>query len=215
MDHVWNAVGITVGRHAESAEAQLVRDEAGTPVTWSAGLEWRFIPMNARATTTTSSATTRAPIVLAHAADDNDQPRPFKVSMSFDEAHAYLEGDDQVYTVDVPPELYRWTEAYVIANYFPEKNANANCATGPPMSRELTVVNSKGWTTPTATRPAAPGSLFCSVCIAARPRREPCHGPVAAPGWSNLPGTGCIGRQRRSAGRARTDRSGTCRRWRR
>ena len=59
--------------------------------------------------------------VLAHAIDDNDQPRPFKVSMSFDEAHAYLEGDDQVYAVDVPPELYRWTEAYVIANYFPEK----------------------------------------------------------------------------------------------
>ena len=28
VDHVWNAVGITVGRHAESAEAQLVRDEA-------------------------------------------------------------------------------------------------------------------------------------------------------------------------------------------
>ena len=24
-------------------------------------------------------------------------------------------GDDQVYAVDVPPELYRWTEACVIA----------------------------------------------------------------------------------------------------
>ena len=41
--------------------------------------------------------------------------------MSFDEAHAYLEGDDEVYAVDVPAELYKWTEAYVIANYFPEK----------------------------------------------------------------------------------------------
>jgi hypothetical protein len=41
--------------------------------------------------------------------------------MSFDEAHAYLEGDDEIYAVDVPGELYRWTEAYVIAHYFPEK----------------------------------------------------------------------------------------------
>ena len=41
--------------------------------------------------------------------------------MSFDEAHAYLEGEDEIYAVDVPPELYRWTEAFVIAHYFPQK----------------------------------------------------------------------------------------------
>jgi hypothetical protein len=41
--------------------------------------------------------------------------------MSFDEAHAYLEGEDEIYAVDVPPELYRWTESFVISNYFPER----------------------------------------------------------------------------------------------
>lgn len=54
-------------------------------------------------------------------ADENQVPRPLLVSMSFDEAHAYLEGDDDIFAVDIPPEVYVWTEAFVIANYFPQK----------------------------------------------------------------------------------------------
>ncbi|MCW5584702.1 MAG: DUF3305 domain-containing protein [Chromatiales bacterium] len=121
VDHVWNAVGITVGRHAESAEAQLVRDEAGTSCYLVGGLEVALFADECESYYYNLVSDNPRAFVLAHAIDDNDQPRPFKVSMSFDEAHAYLEGDDQVYAVDVPPELYRWTEAYVIANYFPEK----------------------------------------------------------------------------------------------
>jgi hypothetical protein len=41
--------------------------------------------------------------------------------MSFDEAHAYVEGDDEIYDVDIPPELYVWVEAYVLINYVAEK----------------------------------------------------------------------------------------------
>lgn len=53
--------------------------------------------------------------------DDDNVPIPFLVSMSFDEAQAYIETDDQVFVVDVPPELYRWTEAFVLQHYSPEK----------------------------------------------------------------------------------------------
>lgn len=52
---------------------------------------------------------------------ENDCPVPFLVSLSFDEAHAYQEGDDLVYSVPIPAELYRWTEAYIIEHYMPEK----------------------------------------------------------------------------------------------
>lgn len=48
-------------------------------------------------------------------------PRPRLVSLSFDEAHAYLEGDEALYTVAVPPEIYQWIEAFVLAHYVPEK----------------------------------------------------------------------------------------------
>jgi len=52
---------------------------------------------------------------------ETEVPIPFLVTMSFDEAHAYLEGDDIVYAVAIPPELYQWTEAFVIQNYSAEK----------------------------------------------------------------------------------------------
>jgi len=48
---------------------------------------------------------------------DAEMPEPYLVSLSFDEAHAYGEGDEEVYAVPIPPELYRWAEAYVLTHY--------------------------------------------------------------------------------------------------
>ncbi len=52
---------------------------------------------------------------------DDERPEPFLVTMSFDEAHAYLEGDASIYSVPIPPELYQQVEAYVVENYSAEK----------------------------------------------------------------------------------------------
>ena len=52
---------------------------------------------------------------------DNEIPVPVMVTLSFDQAQAYLEGDDTVFAVPIPPEMYRWSEAYVLQNYAPEK----------------------------------------------------------------------------------------------
>ena len=53
--------------------------------------------------------------------DGEDEPVPFLVSLSFDEAHAYLEGDDTVFAVDIPAEMYRWIESFVLAHYCPQQ----------------------------------------------------------------------------------------------
>ena len=53
--------------------------------------------------------------------ETDEAPIPFKVSMSFDEAHSYQEGGKEIYAVAIPNELYQWIEAYVLDNYFPEK----------------------------------------------------------------------------------------------
>lgn len=53
--------------------------------------------------------------------DENEAPEPFLITLSFDEAHSYQEGDDLVYAVPIPAELYQWAEAYVIEHYAPEK----------------------------------------------------------------------------------------------
>lgn len=49
------------------------------------------------------------------------RPEPLRVSLSFDEANAYQEGDEVVYAVAMPPELYRWCELFVLNHYVPEK----------------------------------------------------------------------------------------------
>jgi hypothetical protein len=51
----------------------------------------------------------------------DEMPEPYIVSLSFDEAHAYLEGDAQVYAVEIPAELYRWTEAFILMHYVATK----------------------------------------------------------------------------------------------
>lgn len=53
--------------------------------------------------------------------DEAGEQAPFLVTLSFDEANAYLEGDEEVHAVDLPAELYRWVEAYVLQHYIPKK----------------------------------------------------------------------------------------------
>lgn len=120
-DYVWSAAGIAVASHA-SREPQLMREDGDSAFFLVGGLEIRLhIDECESYYHNLMCDSPRAYVVARLDADEHRPPRPFLVSMSFDEAHAYLEGADEVFSVDIPPELYRWTEAYVIANYFPEK----------------------------------------------------------------------------------------------
>jgi len=50
-----------------------------------------------------------------------DQCQPFLVTLSYDEAVSYMEVDELVLSVDMPAELYRWVEQFVLEHYVPEK----------------------------------------------------------------------------------------------
>ena len=52
---------------------------------------------------------------------EDGMPEPVLVTLSFDAGQAYLEGDEAVYNVPLPPELCRAAEAFVLAHYVPEK----------------------------------------------------------------------------------------------
>ena len=62
-------------------------------------------------------------IVAGETESPNEMPVPYLVSLSFDEVHAYLEGDETVYAVDIPPELYKWTEAFILEHYVATKRS--------------------------------------------------------------------------------------------
>ncbi len=47
--------------------------------------------------------------------------QPFIVTLGYGEATSYMETDEIVETVVMPPELYRWAERFVLEHYVPEK----------------------------------------------------------------------------------------------
>ena len=60
--------------------------------------------------------------IVANQPDNSaEMPLPYLVSLSFDEANSYLQGDEQVYAVPIPRELYQWVEAYLLTHYVAEK----------------------------------------------------------------------------------------------
>ena len=56
-------------------------------------------------------------VVASRPETDAEMPEPYLASLSFDEVHAYHEGDEEIYSVSIPPELYKWAEAYVLTHY--------------------------------------------------------------------------------------------------
>ncbi len=53
--------------------------------------------------------------------NEGEPLEPFIVTLSYDEAASYMEGDEAVESVAMPAELYRWVEQYVLEHYVPEK----------------------------------------------------------------------------------------------
>lgn len=122
VDHVWEAVGIAVidKKPDESTGAQLIYADQGTEQYLYTGYQLNLHVDECESYYHNLVAEKPRCYVIVRK-DEDETPIPFLISMSFDEAHAYLEGDDDVFDVDVPPEIYRWTEAFLIDNYVAEK----------------------------------------------------------------------------------------------
>lgn len=124
VDQVWSAVGVTLGQAREDGDRtpRLVRKNGEVSHYLVGGLEVALHRDECESYYHNMMTATPRCYVVAHPNTKSDgMPEPFLVSMSFDEAHACLEGEEEVYAVDVPPELYRRTEAFVLAHYAPEK----------------------------------------------------------------------------------------------
>ena len=118
-DNYWSAVGLIVGA-ANSEEPQLINEQGSTKQFLLPGYQVKLYVDECESYYHNMMSPKPSCYIIAHQHDDQP-PKPFLVSMSFDEAHAYLEGDELVYSVEIPAELYRWTESFELENYFPEK----------------------------------------------------------------------------------------------
>ncbi len=52
--------------------------------------------------------------------DENGISTPFQVSLAYDEATRWTEVEAQVFRLPIPPDIYVWTEAFVVRYYAPE-----------------------------------------------------------------------------------------------
>lgn len=123
IDTVWKAIAITIGNSADRTDdaPRLIRTSGDIKYYQCSGLQVALYKDECESYYHNMMSPTPRCYVVAHIEDADEPPEPFLVTMSVDEAHAYLEGEDDIYDVDVPPELYRWTEAFVLVHYAPEK----------------------------------------------------------------------------------------------
>lgn len=123
IDVVWQAVAVMIGSRTDQAgdQPRLVRTAGDVRQYLCSGLQVKLFKDECESYYHNLMSSTPRCYVVAHIEDVEDTPEPFLITMSFDEAHAYLECDDEIYDVDVPPELYRWTEAFILVHYAPEK----------------------------------------------------------------------------------------------
>ncbi len=54
--------------------------------------------------------------------NSGEPPQPLIATLSYGEAGSYMETDWLVESVDMPPELYRWAERFVLEHFVPTKH---------------------------------------------------------------------------------------------
>lgn len=120
-DHEWSAIGVTVGEGPGTRGGPgLVLDRGGLRRLKYGGFRIHLHRDECESYYYNLRSPKPGCFVIARPGE-GDEPVPFRVSLSFDEANAYQEGEDMVYTVPIPAELYRWTEQFVLQHYVPEK----------------------------------------------------------------------------------------------
>jgi len=125
VDEIWEAIGVTVGEQGDvdtGIEKKPVVIFAHEVVTQylNTGFNLELFADECESYYYNLMSPTPRCFIIAQQNED-DVPVPFLVSLSYDAAHSYLEGDEIVYAVDLPPELYRWSEAFILNHYAPEK----------------------------------------------------------------------------------------------
>lgn len=117
-------VGVVPGGEVSEsrAESRLIHeDEGGERHLWS-GLVVELFKDGAESYWYNLVAEKPSLFVVCRGGEDEEEAMyPFLVSANYDEASAYLEGDDTVFSVPLPSEIHDWLERYVVENYEPTK----------------------------------------------------------------------------------------------
>jgi hypothetical protein len=117
----WQAVAVVAGENIVGREARatlLPSDEGRHQYLWS-GIVLTMFRDKAECYRQNLIGEQPALYVICQQSDGNDL-QPVAVTADPYEASGHVEGDDQVFAVGIPPEVYRQIEAFVIEHNAPE-----------------------------------------------------------------------------------------------
>ncbi len=139
VDFTFTAVGVVSGDASQDGQARKIHQQGGIQQYLYPGLSVQlYVDECESYYHNLMSPKPGCYVVAAEAEADDEIPEPYLVSLSFDEVHAYLEGDEHVYAVEIPPELYKWTEAFVLTHYIAIKKTKRKLKNWKSQPRENT-----------------------------------------------------------------------------
>jgi hypothetical protein len=118
----WQVIGAVAGQHGASQHRSTMsirKDEAGEQVLCS-GYYLRLHRDDAESYYCNLMGE-RPSLFVVCREEAGQRPEPTLVTVSYGEAASYSEVDGTVHAIAMPPEIYRWVEAYVLEHYVPEK----------------------------------------------------------------------------------------------
>lgn len=122
LDYSYRAIGVVVGETGQQKQVKSIFQDGEVEHFLVTGLPLCLYVDECESYYHNLMSPKPGCFIVADTPDDPDEmPIPYLVSLSFDEVHAYLEGDEQVYAVEIPAELYQWAEAYVLTHYVATK----------------------------------------------------------------------------------------------
>ena len=126
-DHAWvdfsyEAIGVVTSDRLQENETKKIYEQDGIERYLFSGLSLQLYVDECESYYHNLMSPEPGCYIVANEPDTQDEmPEPYLVSLSFDEVHAYLEGDELVYAVEIPVELYQWTEAFILTHYVSTK----------------------------------------------------------------------------------------------
>ncbi len=148
-DHAWvdftyEAIGVVTSDHLQDDEVKKIYEQDGIERYLFSGLSLRLHVDECESYYHNLMSPQPGCFIVAGEPETADEmPEPYLVSLSFDEAHAYLEGDELVYAVEIPAELYRWAEAYILTHYIAIKKTKRKLKNWKEQPAEQTVNSGK------------------------------------------------------------------------
>jgi hypothetical protein len=119
----WKAIGVLTGEeHLRETSQRLVihEDDESRRVLW-AGFVISLVKDGAESYWSNLMAEQPSLFVVCRRDEGAEEPKPFLVTVNYDDIIGYQEVDDEVYRLPLPQDIYQWVEQYVVNNYIPRE----------------------------------------------------------------------------------------------